>query len=185
LPETETRARLEQALLPYLGDAYHLARWLTHDPHGAEDVVQEAFLRALKSFAGFRGTDGRAWLLAIVRNTFYTWLKEERGRQPVTAFDEVTESFEAEGMNPETLLLRKEDRQSVWRAVEELPAEFREVVILRDLKGLSYKEIAAVTAVPMGTVMSRLARGRERLYQRLSETVSSGRELVRGSFTKG
>jgi RNA polymerase sigma-70 factor (ECF subfamily) len=169
LPEAEDRARFEQALLPHLGAAYNLARWLTRDDHGAEDVVQEAYLRALKSFGGFHGTDGRAWLLAIVRNIYYTWLQQKRARGPATAFDEAIHGIDTEALNPQTLLLRKEDRQSVQQAVDELPEELREVVVLRELEGLSYKEIAAVAEIPLGTVMSRLARARERLHQRLSE----------------
>jgi RNA polymerase sigma-70 factor (ECF subfamily) len=169
LPEAEDRARFEQALLPHLNAAYNLARWLTRDDHGAEDVVQEAYLRALKSFGGFHGTDGRAWLLAIVRNTCYTWLQQKRARGPTAAFDEAIHGVAAEALNPETLLRRKEDRQAVQRAVEELPEELREVVVLRELEGLSYKEIAAVAAIPLGTVMSRLARARERLHQRLHD----------------
>jgi RNA polymerase sigma-70 factor (ECF subfamily) len=174
LPEAEDRARFEQALLPHLGAAYNLARWLTRDDHGAEDVVQEAYLRALKSFGGFHGTDGRAWLLAIVRNTCYTWLQQKRARGPATAFDEAIHGADPDAGNPETLLQRKEDQQSVRQAVDELPVELREVVVLRELEGLSYKEVAAIAAIPLGTVMSRLARARERLQQRLSESRNKG-----------
>jgi RNA polymerase sigma-70 factor (ECF subfamily) len=166
LPEPDDRARFEQALLPHLGAAYNLARWLTRDDHGAEDVVQESYLRALKSFGGFHGADGRAWLLAIVRNTCYTWL-QQRNRGPAVSFDEARHG--ADARDPESSLLRKEDQQSVWHAMDELPVELREVVVLRELEGLSYKEIAAIAEIPLGTVMSRLARGRERLHQRLSE----------------
>ena len=167
MPEPEDHARFEQALLPHLGAAYNLARWLTRDDHGAEDVVQESYLRALKSFGGFHGADGRAWLLAIVRNTCYTWLQQQRNRGPVVSFDEARHG--ADARDPEASLLRKEDQQSVRQAVDELPVELREVVVLRELEGLSYKEIAAIAEIPLGTVMSRLARGRERLHQRLSE----------------
>jgi RNA polymerase sigma-70 factor (ECF subfamily) len=169
LQGAEERARFEQALLPHLGAAYNLARWLTRDDHDAEDVVQEAFLRALKFFGGFHGADGRAWLLAIVRNACYTWLQKKRARGPETAFDEEIHGAETEALDPATLLLQKEDQQSVRQAVEELPVELREVVVLRELEGLSYKEIAAVADIPLGTVMSRLARARERLQQRLEE----------------
>jgi len=161
------RGRFEQALMPHLGAAYNLARWLTRDEHEAEDLVQEAYLRALKSFAGFHGAEGRAWLLAIVRNTCYTWLQRKRARGPTTAFDEEIHGVTGEKLDPETLLLRKEDRDSVRQAVEALPVELREVVVLRELEGLSYKEIAAIAAIPMGTVMSRLARARTRLQLRL------------------
>jgi RNA polymerase sigma-70 factor (ECF subfamily) len=160
--------------MPHLDAAYNLARWLTHDEHAAEDMVQEAYLRALKSFGGFRGTDGRAWLLAIVRNTCYTWLQQKRLREPVTAFDEALHSVEAGAETPVTLLLQKEDKQAVRQAVEELPVELREVVVLRELEGLSYREIAAITDIPMGTVMSRLSRARERLQRRLGECSNKG-----------
>jgi RNA polymerase sigma-70 factor (ECF subfamily) len=161
------RARFEQALLPHLDAAYNLARWLTRDDHDAEDLVQGAYLRALKSFGGFHGANGRAWLLTIVRNACYTWLEQKRARGPATAFDEEIHIVESQAMDPEKRLLRAEDQQSVLRAVEELPMELREVVVLRELEGLSYKEIAAIAGIPMGTVMSRLARARERLRDRL------------------
>ena len=170
----DERARFEQTLLPHLGAAYNLARWLTRDDHDAEDIVQEAFLRALKFFGGFHGEDGRVWLLAIVRNTSYTWLQRKRTRGPATAFDEEIHGAQADALNPEKLLLRKEDRQSVQQAVEELPMELREVVVLRELEGLSYKEIAAVADIPLGTVMSRLARARERLHVSLAECWNRG-----------
>jgi RNA polymerase sigma-70 factor (ECF subfamily) len=166
LQEADERGRFEQALLPHLGAAYNLARWLTRDEHDAEDVVQEAYLRALKSFGGFHGTDGRVWLLAIVRNACYTWLQRKHARQPVLAFDEALHSADA-GVTPETVLLQKEDQEAVRQAVEELPVDLREVVVLRELEGLSYKQIAAIADIPMGTVMSRLARARERLQKRL------------------
>jgi RNA polymerase sigma-70 factor (ECF subfamily) len=168
LPGPEERARFEQALLPHLGAAYNLARWLMRDDHSAEDAVQEAYVRALKSFGGFHGVDGRGWLLAIVRNVCYTWLQQQRSRGPVASFDEAHHG--ADPLNPETLVLRKEEQQTVRQAVDELPAELREVVVLRELEGLSYKEIAAIADIPLGTVMSRLARARERLHQCLSES---------------
>ena len=167
LQGTEERERFEHALLPHLDAAYNLARWLTHDDHDAEDLVQAAYLRALKFFGGFHGANARAWLLAIVRNACYTWLEQKRVRGPATAFDEEIHGVESDAMDPEKRLLREEDQQSVRRAVEELPVELREVVVLRELEGLSYKEIAAIAGIPLGTVMSRLARARERLQQRL------------------
>lgn len=170
----DERERFEQAVLPHLGAAYNLARWLTRDDHDAEDVVQEAYLRALKSFAGFRGSDGRAWLLAIVRNACYTWLQQKRVRQPAMAFDEEIHTKDSDSVTPETLLRQKEDREAVHQAVAELPVDLREVVVLRELEGLSYKEIAAIADIPMGTVMSRLARARERLQQRLGEYLNKG-----------
>jgi RNA polymerase sigma-70 factor (ECF subfamily) len=169
LPENDQLTRFEQAILPHLDAAYNLARWLTRNEHDAEDVVQEAFLRAYQFFGGFQGGDGRAWLLAIVRNTCYTWLQRNRAREPAIAFDETKHSGADRAVAPEAPLLQLEDRQLLGQALEELPPEFREVIVLRELEGLSYKEIAAVTGSPMGTVMSRLARGRERLEQSLSK----------------
>jgi len=162
-------ARFEQAILPHLDAAYNLARWLTGNDHDAEDVVQESTLRALQFFAGFHGDKGRSWLLAIVRNTCFTWLKKHRGREPAAMFDEAIHSPVNETMNPQELLLRQEDQQLLRQALEELPVEFREVIVLRELEGLSYQEIAAIAGIPVGTVMSRLARGRDRLQQRLAE----------------
>ena len=166
--EADERARLEGALLPHLGAAYNLARWLTRDDHDAEDVVQDAYLRALKAFAGFHGVDGRTWLLTIVRHACYDLLQRKRTRGTETAFDEAVHGISDDAVNPAQLLLLKEDRQTVRQAVEALPLDLREVIVLRELEGLSYKEIAAVAAIPLGTVMSRLARARERLQQSLS-----------------
>ena len=165
--EADERARFEAACLPYLDAAHNLARWLTRDEQEAQDMVQEAFLRAWKSFAGFYGTDGRTWLLAIVRNTCYSWLEKKRTRAPVAAFDERLHGVAAGEREPSSLLERQETGQSVRQAVEDLPDELREVIVLRELQGLSYKEIAAIAAIPLGTVMSRLARARERLHQHL------------------
>ena len=174
LQGADERERFEQALLPHLDAAYNLARWLTRDDHDAEDLVQAAYLRALKFFGGFRGANSRAWLLTIVRNTCYTWIEQKRARGPETAFDEEIHSAETSTMDPGNPVLREEDEQSVRRAVEDLPAELREVVVLRELEGLSYKEIAAIAGIPMGTVMSRLARARERLRERLMEPPGQG-----------
>jgi RNA polymerase sigma-70 factor (ECF subfamily) len=162
-------ARFEQAIVPHLDAAYNLARWLTGNDHDAADVVQEACLRALQFFGGFRGEQGRAWLLAIVRHTCFTWLKKHRKYQPALRFDEEMHSPASEATNPQQLVLREEDQQLLRQSLEELPAEFREVIVLRELEGLSYKEIADIAGIPVGTVMSRLARGRDRLQQRLTE----------------
>jgi len=167
LPETHQRARFEQAVLPHLDATYNLARWLTRNDHDAEDVVQEAYLRAYQYFGGFHGADGRTWLLAIVRNTCYTWLERNRPREPTTPFDEERHGA-VSAAGPEVPLLRGEERELLLRALERLPPEFREVLVLRELEGLSYKEIAGVTGAPLGTVMSRLARARERLQQDLT-----------------
>jgi RNA polymerase sigma-70 factor (ECF subfamily) len=160
-------ARFEKAVLPHLGAAYNLARWLTGNDHDAEDVVQEAYLRALTFFDSFRGGQGRPWLLAVVRNTAYTWLKQHRRGEPALSLDEAVHAA-CDDLNPEKLLLQKATGEVLRSALEELPLEFREAVVLRELEGLSYKEIARVAGVPLGTVMSRLTRGRARLQQSLA-----------------
>ncbi len=161
-------ARFEQTILPHLTAAYNLARWLTGNEHDAEDVVQESYLRALKFFSGFRGGSSRPWLLTIVRNTCYTWMRRNRMEEPGVELDEEI-YVDSNSPNPEAILLAAARRDLVRRALEELPAEFREIVILREMEGLSYKEIAEVTSVPVGTVMSRLARARARLQKLLGE----------------
>lgn len=153
----------EEAVMPHLDAAYNLARWLTQNDADARDMVQEAYLRALRFFEGFRGTDARAWLLTIVRNTCYTWLRRNRSSQLSCELDEVVFARESGGPDPETEQLIKAQVQLVNDAIEKLPIEFREVVVLRELEELSYKEIAVVLGVPIGTVMSRLARARKRL----------------------
>lgn len=170
MAEQDQLARFEQAVLPHLDAAYNLARWLTRNEHDAEDVVQEAYLRAFKFFGGYHGGDSRAWLLAIVRNTCYTWLQQNRRRELTEELDEEAQGIESQTPNPETSLLQNVDHQMLKRALEALPIEFREVVILRELEGLSYKEIADLAEVPIGTVMSRLARARKRLQQSLTGT---------------
>jgi RNA polymerase sigma-70 factor, ECF subfamily len=155
--------RFEAAVLPHLDSAYTLARYLTRDLHDADDVVQEAYLRALRYFGGFRGGDARAWVLAIVRNTFHTWRRRERRPDTVLEFDEDQHSDSVENAHPGALLDAALDRESLERALDQLPAEFREVLVLRELEGMSYKEIGTVVGVPAGTVMSRLARARARL----------------------
>ena len=153
--------------MPHLDAAYNLARWLTRNPDDAKDMVQEAYLRAFKFFDALRSADSRAWLLTIVRNTCYTWLQQNRPRDLSTPFDEDIHSGESDSADPATLVLKSASHQMLKEALEELPAEFREVVVLRDLEGFSYKEIAEIAKIPPGTVMSRLARARERLKQLL------------------
>ena len=167
MQDANERTLFEQTMLPHLGAAYNLARWLTRDDHDAQDIVQEAYLRALKFFGGFHGTDGRAWLLAIVRNTCYTWLERNRAHKGDTAFDEEPHGAAPAALQPDAPLLRSEDAQLLRQALEELPTEFREVIVLRELEDLSYRQIAEVAGIPIGTVMSRLARARERLFARL------------------
>jgi RNA polymerase sigma-70 factor (ECF subfamily) len=168
VPQPEKLARFERLVLPHLGAAYNLARWLTGDGHDAEDVVQEAYLRAYRSFDGFHGEDGRAWLLTVVRNTGYTWLKQNRAHQPAVSFDEAIHDPGSEAGSPERLALQVAAKELVREALEKLPVELREAIVLRELEGLSYKEIAAVADIPLGTVMSRLARARTRLQQALA-----------------
>jgi RNA polymerase sigma-70 factor (ECF subfamily) len=162
-------ARFEQAAAAHLDAAYNLARWLTRDPHDAEDVVQEAYLRAWRYRDSFRGGDLRPWLLAIVRNCFMSWKDKNHPPQEVPTEPEALDQIAADGADtePETMLAALADREHLTRALEALPAEFREVLVLRELEDLSYKEIATVLEVPMGTVMSRLARARQQLRARL------------------
>ena len=148
--------------MPHLDAAYNLARWLTRNTTDAEDVVQEAFLRAFKFFNGFHGTNGRAWTLQIVRNTYYSWLQKNKKGEEVTEFDEEIHG-RAASCSPETILMERVDRQQLKQMLGELPVEFREIIVLRELEGMSYKEIANIADLPLGTVMSRLARARERL----------------------
>jgi RNA polymerase sigma-70 factor (ECF subfamily) len=147
--------------------AYNLARWLLHNQQDAEDLVQEALLRAFRSFPGFRGADGRAWLLTIVRNACYTWLNRNRSQEATTEFDEEVHTVDVDVLNPERLVLREGESARVRKALEDLPALFREVIVLREIEGMSYKEIASVADVPVGTIMSRLARARSRLQSSL------------------
>ena len=160
-------ARFEQTILPHLDAAYNLARWLTRNQHDAEDVAQEACLRAFKFFDSFRGGDGRVWLLTIVRNTCYTWLRQNRQREAVNSFDEKIHTPDSDTSNPATLALQSANDQMLRQSLEGLSTKFREIVVLRDLEGLSYKEISDIAGIPLGTVMSRLARARERLKQLL------------------
>jgi RNA polymerase sigma-70 factor (ECF subfamily) len=169
-------ASFEEAVLPHLNAAYNLARWLTRNDADAEDVVQEACLRAFKFFGGFHGVDGRSWLLAIVRNTCYTWMQRNRSPELRASPDDEQPEIESTDLNPEALLLQKADTLTVRRALEELPLEFREVLVLRELEDMSYREIAGITDLPLGTVMSRLARGRKRLQ--LALTNQMHREVI-------
>jgi RNA polymerase sigma-70 factor (ECF subfamily) len=162
-------ARFEQTILPYMDAAYNLAGWLTRRDQDAEDVVQEAYLRAFQFFGSFHGGDGRTWLLAIVRNTCYTWLRKNRSPEQTVSFDEEQHGLTPAERGPEAHLVRTEDAEMLHDALRELPVDFREVLVLRELEELSYKEISHVIGVPIGTVMSRLARGRERLQQLLIE----------------
>jgi RNA polymerase sigma-70 factor (ECF subfamily) len=154
--------RFEQSIMPHMDAAYNLARWLTSSDPDAQDVVQEAYLRAFKFFGGFRGGNSRSWLLRIVRNAFYDWLKRN-GREAATPFDEAVHDRVEDNGTPDALLLEKRDHELLRQAIAELPVEFREALVLRELEGMSYKEISELANVPLGTVMSRLARAREHL----------------------
>ena len=179
--EAARAQRFQAIVLSHLDAAYNLARWLMRNEHDAEDIVQEACLRAFRSFDGFRGDDARPWLLTIVRNACYSWFAAHRPEKLSTPFDEELHDGidgadvfgPGSGIDPETALARADDLRLVNEALDQLPLWFREVVVLRDIEDLSYKEIAAVVAIPIGTVMSRLARGRRllaaHLKQRLKE----------------
>jgi RNA polymerase sigma-70 factor (ECF subfamily) len=164
----------EEAMLPHLDAAHNLARWLVRNEQDAEDVLQEAYLRAFKSFAGFHGSNGRAWLLTIVRNTSYTLLKKNRAVDLTTTFDEEIHGSGYESVDPVTILEHCENAELIREAIDELPAEFREILALRHQEGLSYKEIADIAHIPPGTVMSRLARARGKLKECLATRI--GRE---------
>lgn len=166
--------RFEQLVLPHLDAAYNLARWLVGNPADAEDIVQEAFLRALRFFDGFRGGDGRAWLLKIVRNTSYSWVRKNRPAQLADEFDETIHSDESVSENVEVKLLSRAQNERVREALEALPLSFKEILVLREIEGLSYKEISEVTGAAIGTVMSSLSRARRRLRDQLG--TAPGRE---------
>jgi len=158
----------------HLDAAYNLARWLMHDETEAEDMVQEAYLRVTSHIAGFRGGDGRAWLLTIVRNSCYDRLRQKRASDRNTDFDEEQHSAGRQTPNPETALLLAERCELVKKSMAELPAEYREVLILRELEQLSYREIADIAGIPLGTVMSRISRARQQLQQTLFDLRNEG-----------
>ena len=161
----------EALMLPHLDAAYNLAKWLLRNEQDAQDVVQEAFLRAFKSFGGFHGSNGRAWLLTIVRNTSYMLLKKNRVADLTTPFDEEIHTFDDKSVSAATILERSEHAELIREAMDELPAEFREILTLRHQEDLSYKEIADIAQIPRGTVMSRLARARAKLKERLAARI--------------
>jgi RNA polymerase sigma-70 factor (ECF subfamily) len=163
-----THAQFERIILPHLSAAYNLARWLTRNDQDAEDVVQEACLRAFRYLDGFRGGDSRAWFLTIVRHSCYTWLQKNRTRELTVPFDIEDDRHWSEEDNPEKIVLQSVEVDLLRRALEELPPEFREVIVLREMENLSYKEIAHIADLPIGTVMSRLGRARARLLKRLN-----------------
>jgi RNA polymerase sigma-70 factor (ECF subfamily) len=181
LDEESRRGRFEAAVLPHLDAAYNLARWLAGNTTDAEDVVQDAYLRAFRYFDAFQGGNFRVWLLTIVRNAFITWVKENRsGRMMFVPDTPVAQTADTEETmwgsrprDPESLLLESIDSQTLSRLMEQLPLEYREVLLLREVEDLAYKEIADVTGVPIGTVMSRLSRARlslRKLWLQQAET---------------
>jgi RNA polymerase sigma factor (sigma-70 family) len=170
----DDNSRFANVVMPHIDDAYRLARWLTGNSTDAEDVVQDASLRAFRAIRGFAGGSARAWVLSIVRNTAYSWLRKNRPAAVVTVDDlEAVELAQAnpgdpDAPTPEATLLAKVDAEQLRAAISALPTPFRETLVLRDIEGLDYREIAQATEVPIGTVMSRLARARSRLAATLS-----------------
>lgn len=183
LDEKNKTREFEAIALPHLDAAYNLARWLTRDDHNAEDLVQMAYMRAFRFFDGFRGDDARAWLMTIVRNTYYTWLRDTRPEQGDVSFDDDLHGQDGEwepassydiGNNPEAILAAQDARRLVNQAIESLPPSFREVIVLKEINDCSYKEIAGIAGIPLGTVMSRLARGRKLLGDYLKQHAIGG-----------
>jgi RNA polymerase sigma-70 factor (ECF subfamily) len=168
--DPSTRQRFESMLTPHLDAAYNLARWLTRNDHDAQDVVQEAVLRAMRYFDSFRGEQARPWLLQIVRHTTFSWLQQNRPGELVSLDADEDASHEPaapEDLEPMAIALRNADRAQINRAIAALPVAFREVLVLRELEDLSYKEIARIADIPVGTVMSRLSRARTLMQQAL------------------
>jgi RNA polymerase sigma-70 factor (ECF subfamily) len=168
---TEDRNRFERLVMPHQDAAFNLARWLLRSRQDAEDVTQEALVRAYRFFAGFQGRDARAWLLQIVRNACYTWMEKNRAVDLTMEFDETIHGTSLE--TPEQAAVASSERERLARALENLPPRAREVIVLRELEGCSYKEISAITSIPMGTVMSTLARARERLRELLTARLAT------------
>ena len=165
-------ASFEAMMLPHMDAAHNLARWLLRNEQDAQDIVQEAYLRAFKSFSGFHGSNGRAWLLTIVRNTAYTLLKRNRAVDLTTTFDEEIHVSDRESVSPAAILEHAEDAELMKNAMNQLPAEFREILTLRHQEELSYQEIGEILEIPVGTVMSRLARARAKLREYLASQMS-------------
>jgi RNA polymerase sigma factor (sigma-70 family) len=174
-----THRVFEEVVLPHLDAAFNYARWLTRSDADAEDVVQDAAVRALRFFSSLRNDDARAWLLTIVRNTWYGRFSRAGRADHHVVGDEMKDDRPDEQLDPEALVIQRQAVERVQRAIERLPVDFREVIVLRELEGLSYKEIAAIVGIPIGTVMSRLARGRERLLALLDpeSTIGGAGEL--------
>jgi len=174
--ERDRTKQFEQRVLPHLDAAYNLARWLTGNEYDAQDVAQEACLRAFKFFGSLRGENTRAWLLTIVRNTFYNWLRKNRPPEIAGELGDEAMAVEDISVNADILNLRLADAETVRHAIAELPVEFREMIVLREMEGFGYKEIAELSDVPIGTVMSRLARARKQLQRRLAGEFKPGEQ---------
>jgi RNA polymerase sigma-70 factor (ECF subfamily) len=172
--ERERIKLFEQTVLPHLDAAHNLARWLAGNDQDAQDVAQEACLRAFKFLKSFRGDNPRAWLLTIVRNTFYSWLPKNRPFQPMTEINDEAREVEDFSVNADILNAQIGSAEAVRKAIAGLPVEFREIVVLREMEGFSYKEISDLAEVPIGTVMSRLARARKQLQRELSKEFKPG-----------
>jgi len=172
--EPAARERFEREVMPHLDAAYTLARWLVRDQHGAEDVVQDALIRAMRALADCQGANPRGWLLAIVRNQAFSWLSRRRPQDLAQLGDEAAAPADA-APSPDHALIGDERRQALSAALERLSVAFREVVVLRELQGLSYQAIAEIVNVPIGTVMSRLARGRAQLADALGPLIGQER----------
>ena len=171
----DTHERFSREIMSHIDSAYNLARWLSRNDDDAADIVQEASVRAFKSMDQC-GAHPRAWFLTIIRNTAFSYMAR-RQVNATSAFMDEAETIEWSGPSPEQVMLSNAEREMVTSLIEELPAEFREVVILRDIEDLSYKEIAEITGTPLGTVMSRLNRARQRLQQRLADRTLEERKL--------
>lgn len=189
MPRHRSRAEFEKMMLPHLAAAYNLARWLLRHPQDAEDAVQDSFLKAFKAFDQLSNNQpsayqGASWLLKIVRNTCLTWLKKNAKNAAVIHLDAAKSASENRRLNevladtrnmPETELYVEATRQAVWQAIEQLPIDFREIIVLREFEDLSYREIAEITGIPVGTVMSRLSRARKRLCHLLLPHINEER----------
>jgi RNA polymerase sigma-70 factor (ECF subfamily) len=163
-------ARFERVVMPHLDAAFSLARWLAGNAHDAEDIAQESYLRAYRAFHTVHGGNVRPWLLSIIRNTCYTWLKRNRARAPKAISDDELDDLATGAFDPQAELLRLDDEETVTRTMDQLPPEYREVIVLRELQELSYRQIAEIVQIPIGTVMSRLARARNQLERLMLAT---------------